>query len=100
MMCEEGSSPGFLSNFGISKGILDGISNHDGSWEIGSFFNRDKSDKSNVARKGNNANEYWEGVEVSTVSDGPCGPPMLVLLDTWGYPKEWFPTGMVEPTKA
>jgi hypothetical protein len=31
MMCVEGSSPDFSSNFGISDGNLEGISDHDGS---------------------------------------------------------------------
>jgi hypothetical protein len=67
---------------------LEGISNHDGSWEIGSFVNHEKSGKSNVARKGNGANEYWEGGEVFVVPDGPCGPPIFVLLEGWGAPEE------------
>jgi hypothetical protein len=53
MMCVEGSSPRFLLNFRISEGILDDIVSHEGSWAIGSFFNHEKSGKSNVARKGN-----------------------------------------------
>jgi hypothetical protein len=58
MMCVEGSSFGFPLNFEISDGNLEGIFDHDGSWEIGSFFNREKSNKSNVARKGNEENKY------------------------------------------
>jgi hypothetical protein len=84
MMCLEGSSPGFPSNFRIYDGNLEGIVSHDGSWKIGSFVNHDKSDKSNVVRKGKDANEYWEGGEVSIVHDGPYSPPMLVLLEGWG----------------
>jgi hypothetical protein len=84
MMCVEGSSPRFPSNFGIYDGKLIGIFYHDGSWDIGSFFNCDKYGKSKIVRKGNNANEYWEGCEVSVVPDGPCGPSMLVLLEGWG----------------
>jgi hypothetical protein len=58
MMCVEGSSHGFPSNFIISEGILEGIAGHDRSWAIGSFINHDKSGKYNVARKGNGANEH------------------------------------------
>jgi hypothetical protein len=54
MMCVEGSSPSFPSNFGMSDGSLEGITDHEGLWEIGSFFNHDRSGKSNIARKGNN----------------------------------------------
>jgi hypothetical protein len=32
-------------------------------------------------RKGNNENEYWEGGEVFVVLDGPCAPPIFVLLE-------------------
>jgi hypothetical protein len=58
MMCVEGSSHGFPLNFRILDGGLEGIFNHKGSWEIGSFNNHDKSGKSNVSRKDNDANEY------------------------------------------
>jgi hypothetical protein len=88
MMCVEGSSPGFSSNLGMFEGNLDDIVDHEGSWAIGSFINREKYGKSSVARKGNGANEDWEGGEVFVVPDGPCGPPMLVLLEGWGDPEE------------
>jgi hypothetical protein len=83
MMCVEGSSPGLPSNFGMSDGSFDGIVGHEGSWEIGSFVNHDKYGKSSIARNGNGVNGDWEGGEVYVVPDGPCGPPMLVLLEGW-----------------
>jgi hypothetical protein len=83
MMCVEGSSLGFPSNFGISNGNLEGIIEHNGSWAIGSFVNHEKSSKYSVARKYNGANEYWEGCEVSVVPNGPCGPPIFLLLEGW-----------------
>jgi hypothetical protein len=60
MMCVEGSSPDFPLNFRILDGSLEGIVNHEGSWEIGSFINCDKLGKSNILRKGNvyDTNEY------------------------------------------
>jgi hypothetical protein len=48
------------------------------------IFNCDKLGKSNIVRKKNGANEYWEGGEVSVVPDGPCGPPIFVLMEGWG----------------
>jgi hypothetical protein len=57
-MCIEGSSLGFPWNFGILNDNFEGIFRQDGSWEIGSFVNCDKSDKSNIVRKGNDTNEY------------------------------------------
>jgi hypothetical protein len=51
-MCVEGSSPRFLSNFGMSEGSLSGIVDHEGLWEIRSFLNYDRSGKYNFARKG------------------------------------------------
>jgi hypothetical protein len=80
MMCVEGSSPSFLSNFGIFDNILDGIVDQYGSWEIGSFVNRNKSGKSSVARKGNGVNEDWKGGEVFSIPDGPCDPPCWYYL--------------------
>jgi hypothetical protein len=58
-MCVEGSSPNFPLNFGISEeGSLEDMVGHDRSWKIGSSVNHDKFGRSNVARKGNGANEY------------------------------------------
>jgi hypothetical protein len=84
MMCVEGSSPGFLSNLGMYDGILDGIVDHEGSWDIGSFVNHEKLGKSSIVRKGNGVNEDWEGGEVFVVPYGPCGPPIFVLLEGLG----------------
>jgi hypothetical protein len=81
MMCVEGSSPGLPSNFKMSNSIFEGIIGHEGSWEIGSFFKRDKLGNSSVERNGNDANEDWEGGEVFVFPDGPSSPPMLVLLE-------------------
>jgi hypothetical protein len=53
MMCVEGYSPGFPSNLGKSNGSFVGITSHEGLWKIGSFVKREKSGKSNIARKGN-----------------------------------------------
>jgi hypothetical protein len=39
------------------------------------------------------ANEYWEGGEVYVVPDGPCSPPMLVLLEGWEFLKSEFLLG-------
>jgi hypothetical protein len=57
MMSVEGSSPRFPSKLGMYDGILDGIVDHEGSWEIGSFANYEKYGKSIIARKGNDENE-------------------------------------------
>jgi hypothetical protein len=89
MMCVHGSSLFFPSNFRISEDSLDGIFTHEGSWDIGSFVNHEKSNKSNIVRKGNGANEYWEGDKAFVVLDGPSSPPMLVLLEGWGVPKKF-----------
>jgi hypothetical protein len=48
------------------------------------IVNHDKSGKYNIMRKGNYENQYWEGGEVYVVPNGPCGPPMLVLMEVWG----------------
>jgi hypothetical protein len=80
----EGSSPGFLLNFRIYDGNLEGITDHGGLWEIGSFVNHDKFGKSKVARTRNDANEDWEGGEVSVVLDGPCCPPIFLPLEGLG----------------
>ena len=53
MMFVEGYSLKFPSNLGMYDGSLVGMNDHEGLWEIGSFFRRDKLVKSNVARKGN-----------------------------------------------
>ena len=45
-----GSSLGLPSNFGISEGNFVGIGGQRGSWQIGSFNNRVKSGKCNVAK--------------------------------------------------
>jgi hypothetical protein len=47
-------SNGFLSNFGIYNNILEGMTIHEGLWEIGSFFKWNKSGKSIIVRKENN----------------------------------------------
>jgi hypothetical protein len=88
MICVEGSSLGLPSNFRIFEGSLEGISYHEGSWLMGSLVNHEKSSKSNIARKGNDANEYWEGGEVSVVPNGSYGPPIFVLMEDWGDLKE------------
>jgi hypothetical protein len=43
MMSVDGYSPKFSSNFGMSEGSFADITGHEGSWEIGSFINHDKS---------------------------------------------------------
>jgi hypothetical protein len=53
MIFVEGSCSVFPSNFGILDENLEGILDHKGSWEIGSFVNREKLGKSSVSRKGN-----------------------------------------------
>jgi hypothetical protein len=88
MMCVEGFSPNFPSNSRILDGKLEGIADHRGLWEIGSFFNREKSCKYNFFRKVKGENEYWEGGEVSAIPDGPCTPHIFVLLGGSGYTKE------------
>jgi hypothetical protein len=88
MICVEGSSLILLSYFRISKGSLEGIVSHDGLWEIEASNNHDKSSNSNIARKGNNENEYWEGGEVFDVPNGSSGHPILVLLEGWGSLEE------------
>jgi hypothetical protein len=55
MMCVEGSSPNFPSNFGMFDGNLDGIVDEKWSWEIESFVNRGKYCKSSIARNKNSA---------------------------------------------
>jgi len=96
MMCVEGSSPNLLSNLRMSDGSFDLIVVHEGSWEIGSFINRDKSSKSSIARNNKNVNGDWKVGEVSIVPDGPYGPPALVLLEGQEMVGKWVPPGMVE----
>jgi hypothetical protein len=47
-----GYSPDFLLNLGMSNRSLAGIRGQNGTWSFGSLVKREKSDKSNVARKG------------------------------------------------
>jgi hypothetical protein len=53
MLCMEGYYLDFALNLGMFDGILVGMTNHEGFWEVGSFFKHNKSGKSNSARKGN-----------------------------------------------
>jgi hypothetical protein len=81
MTCVEGSSPDFPSNLGMLEDRFTGITGHEGLCEIWSFFNHDKSGKSNIVRKGNGANEYWEGDGVYVVPNETCCAPVFVLLE-------------------
>jgi hypothetical protein len=90
MMCVEGSSPKFPSNFGLSEGSFLGIFDHEGLWPIGSSFNHDRSRKYYVTRKGRE-NEYWEGDEVFVIPDEPCDEPCVTLHSYHQKVVEVFP---------